>query len=159
MTDPRSRVEAALVAFTRTERRRALAGLVRATGSIGIAEDALQDAGVRALELWTRDGTPPDPAAWLVLTARRRAVDLLRREAARAVAVAERGDPAAALQEVEGLAGLDGYPAWSAARAELLRALGRPEEASSALRAARGLPTSDATARHLDGLLAGLERA
>lgn len=84
MTDSRDRAEAALVAFARTERRRVLAALVRATGSIGIAEDALQDAGVRALETWARVGVPPDPAAWLVLTARRRAVDLLRREAARA---------------------------------------------------------------------------
>lgn len=81
--DLRTRAEEELVAFARAERRRALAGLIRATGSIAIAEDALQDASIRALESWSRSGVPPEPAAWLVLTARRRAVDLFRREAAR----------------------------------------------------------------------------
>lgn len=83
VSDHRARAEAALVAFDRAERRRALAGLARTAGGLGVAEDALQDAAIRALEVWSRDGVPPEPAAWLVLTARRRAVDLLRREAAR----------------------------------------------------------------------------
>lgn len=60
-----------------------LATLVRTTGSWTLAEDAVQDAVVRALETWPRDGIPPQPRAWLTLTARHRAIDLLRREGAR----------------------------------------------------------------------------
>ena len=61
-----------------------LATLARQTGSLQLAEDAVQDAAVRALEIWTRDGVPPSPRGWLLLVARRRAVDVLRREAMRA---------------------------------------------------------------------------
>jgi RNA polymerase sigma factor (sigma-70 family) len=49
-----------------------------------VAQDAAQDAVVRALEAWPRDGVPDNPRAWLILTAKRRAVDLMRREARRA---------------------------------------------------------------------------
>ena len=62
-----------------------LATLVRVTGSVDLAEDAAQDAVVRALETWPRDGVPDNPRAWLLVTARRRAVDLIRREARRPV--------------------------------------------------------------------------
>lgn len=72
-----------------------LATLVRTTGSWTLAEDAVQDAIVRALQTWPRDGIPPEPRAWLTLTARRRAIDLIRREAAR------RG------KEAEAVAGLE----------------------------------------------------
>lgn len=61
-----------------------LATLVRTTGSWELAEDAVQDAVVRALETWPRDGVPAEPRAWLTLTARRRALDVLRRESSRA---------------------------------------------------------------------------
>jgi RNA polymerase sigma-70 factor (ECF subfamily) len=57
--------------------------LVRTTGSLQLAEDALADAVVRALELWPRDGIPAEPRAWLTVVARRRAVDLIRREGGR----------------------------------------------------------------------------
>jgi RNA polymerase sigma-70 factor (ECF subfamily) len=60
-----------------------LATLVRLTGDLQLAEDAVQDATVRALESWPRDGVPAEPRAWLTLTARRRAIDLIRREGAR----------------------------------------------------------------------------
>ena len=69
--------------LVRDEGRRVLATLLRTTGSWELAEDAVQDAVVRALETWPRDGVPPEPRAWLTLTARRRAVDMLRREAGR----------------------------------------------------------------------------
>jgi RNA polymerase sigma-70 factor (ECF subfamily) len=75
---------AALVALVRDEGRRVLATLVRTTGSLPLAEDAVQDAVLRALEVWPRTGVPEQPRAWLTLTARRRAIDLLRREARRA---------------------------------------------------------------------------
>ena len=61
-----------------------LATLVRLTGDLPLAEDAVQDAALRALETWPRDGVPEEPRAWLTLTARRRAIDVMRREAVRA---------------------------------------------------------------------------
>jgi RNA polymerase sigma-70 factor (ECF subfamily) len=60
-----------------------LATLTRWTGNLALSEDAVQDATVRALETWPRDGVPDSPVAWLRTVARRRAVDLIRREAAR----------------------------------------------------------------------------
>jgi RNA polymerase sigma-70 factor, ECF subfamily len=78
--DPR----ATLVRLVRDEGRRVLATLARLTGDLALAEDAVQDATIRALETWPRDGVPPEPRAWLTLTARRRAIDLIRRENARA---------------------------------------------------------------------------
>lgn len=86
---------AALARLVRTEGPRVLATLVRTTGSLQLAEDAVQDAVVRALVVWDRDGVPPEPRAWLTLTARRRAIDLLRREAQRS----GRESAAVALQE------------------------------------------------------------
>lgn len=74
---------AALARLVRDEGSRVLATLVRTTGSLELAEDAVQDAVVRALDVWPREGVPVEPRAWLTLTARRRAIDLLRRERVR----------------------------------------------------------------------------
>ncbi len=74
---------AALVRLVRDEGARVLATLVRTTGSLQLAEDAVQDAVMRALRRWPRDGVPPEPRAWLTVTARRRAIDLIRRESQR----------------------------------------------------------------------------
>jgi RNA polymerase sigma-70 factor (ECF subfamily) len=79
-TDP---AREALVGVVRDEGRRVLATLVRTVGDVGLAEDAVQDAVVRALQTWPRDGVPASARAWLTVVARRRAVDLLRREAGR----------------------------------------------------------------------------
>jgi RNA polymerase sigma-70 factor (ECF subfamily) len=57
----------------------AVATLVRAFGDITLAEDAVQDAFVVASKRWPREGVPPNPAGWIVTTARRRAIDNLRR--------------------------------------------------------------------------------
>ena len=57
-----------------------LATLVRTTGSLQLAEDAVQEAVLRALDTWPRDGIPAEPRAWLTVTARRRAIDMIRRE-------------------------------------------------------------------------------
>lgn len=73
----------ALIELIRSSGRDVLATLARVTGDLALAEDAVQDATVRALEVWPRDGVPPNPIAWLRLTARRRAIDLIRREAIR----------------------------------------------------------------------------
>jgi RNA polymerase sigma-70 factor (ECF subfamily) len=73
----------AVARLVREEGTRVLATLVRVTGSIDLAQDVTQDAVLRALETWPRDGVPDNPRAWLLLTAKRRAIDLLRREARR----------------------------------------------------------------------------
>jgi RNA polymerase sigma factor (sigma-70 family) len=75
--------------LVRADRPRVLATLIRVTGDIELAEDAVQDAVVRALERWPRDGVPDTPRAWLTVTAKRRAIDLVRREARRAGKEAE----------------------------------------------------------------------
>lgn len=59
----------------------AVATLVRRFGDITIAEDAVQDAFVVATARWPDDGVPPNPAGWIVTTARNRAIDRLRRSA------------------------------------------------------------------------------
>jgi RNA polymerase sigma-70 factor (ECF subfamily) len=75
--------DAALAALVRESGRDVLATLARQVGDLGLAEDAVQDAVVRALETWPRDGVPPNPTGWLRLTARRRAIDLLRQSHSR----------------------------------------------------------------------------
>jgi RNA polymerase sigma-70 factor, ECF subfamily len=67
----------------RAEYGRVVAGLVRRFGDIDLAEDALADALVTALERWPRDGVPPNPAAWLTRVAGNKAIDRLRREKVR----------------------------------------------------------------------------
>ncbi len=65
----------------REEWGRILAALVKSLGDIQLAEDCLQDAIARAMEFWPETGLPRSPAAWLITTARRRAIDTLRRDA------------------------------------------------------------------------------
>ena len=65
----------------RTEGARVLAGLIRRFGDFDLAEDALQDAFTRAIEVWPAQGLPSAPAAWLTTVAQRRAIDLIRRRA------------------------------------------------------------------------------
>ncbi len=76
--------DAALAETVRIEGTRILATLIRTVGSLHIAEDAVQEAALRALRDWPRTGVPDEPRAWLTVTARRVAIDLLRREGARA---------------------------------------------------------------------------
>jgi RNA polymerase sigma-70 factor, ECF subfamily len=64
----------------REEWGRAVAILIRVVGDFELAEDAVQDAFTTAVERWPRDGVPRNPAAWIVATARNRAIDRLRRE-------------------------------------------------------------------------------
>jgi len=67
----------------RQEYGRCVATLTRVLGDLSLAEDAVQDAFTTAVARWPADGVPPNPGAWIVVTARRRAVDRLRREATR----------------------------------------------------------------------------
>ncbi|WET78727.1 RNA polymerase sigma factor [Amycolatopsis sp. QT-25] len=62
---------------------RAVSVLVRVFGNIDIAEDAVQDAFAAAVDRWPSTGPPPSPAGWIITTARNKAVDRLRRDAAR----------------------------------------------------------------------------
>jgi RNA polymerase sigma-70 factor, ECF subfamily len=68
----------------REEYGRAVAVLTRVFGDIDTAEDAVQDAFAEAARRWPGAGLPPSPAGWIITTARNRAIDRLRREAARA---------------------------------------------------------------------------
>src|SRR3954451_11689305 len=67
----------------RAESGRAVATLVRLFGDIDIAEEAVQEAFVVALQRWPETGLPPSPAGWIITTARNRAIDRLRRESSR----------------------------------------------------------------------------
>jgi RNA polymerase sigma-70 factor (ECF subfamily) len=67
----------------REEYGSAVAVLARVFGDIDIAEDAVQDAFAEATRRWPSAGLPPSPAGWIITTARNRAIDRLRREAAR----------------------------------------------------------------------------
>jgi RNA polymerase sigma-70 factor, ECF subfamily len=69
----------------RAEYGRAVAVLTRFLGDLSLAEEAVQDAFATALERWPHEGIPPAPAGWIITTARRRAIDHLRREATRGV--------------------------------------------------------------------------
>src|SRR2546430_5119194 len=69
----------AIDAVWRIESARLIAGLVRIVRDVGVAEDLAQDALVIALERWPQTGIPNNPGAWLMTTAKHRAVDRLRR--------------------------------------------------------------------------------
>jgi RNA polymerase sigma-70 factor, ECF subfamily len=67
----------------RREYGRCVATLIRFLGDIDAAEEAVQDAFTVAVSRWPSDGVPPNPGAWIVTTARNRAIDRLRRESLR----------------------------------------------------------------------------
>jgi RNA polymerase sigma-70 factor (ECF subfamily) len=68
----------------RRESGRVVATLIRFCGDFDLAEDAVQDTFLYALRRWTADGIPPNPGGWITTTAKRRAIDLIRREVRRA---------------------------------------------------------------------------
>jgi RNA polymerase sigma factor (sigma-70 family) len=70
----------AIEAVWRIESARLVAGLARMVQDVGLAEDLAQDALVAALEKWPSDGVPDNPGAWLMATAKNRAIDRIRRE-------------------------------------------------------------------------------
>ena len=72
-----------LAETVRVEGARILATLIRTVGDVQIAEDAVQEATLAALGAWPVTGVPPQPRAWLTVTARRKAIDILRRERVR----------------------------------------------------------------------------
>jgi RNA polymerase sigma-70 factor, ECF subfamily len=129
-----------------------LATLIRQVGDIGLAEDALQDAFAAAVATWPRDGVPASPGAWITTTARRRAIDRLRRE--RGVAdrverlrvLAERDAAAAPEEREESAVGDD--------RLRLMftcchPALSRDAQAALTLRLLGGLTTAEVASAFL----------
>lgn len=79
---PQGRASGAAVEVERVyrdERAAIVAGLIRLCGDFSLAEDAVQDAFSKALEAWDEDGVPGNPAGWVATTARRLAIDQLRR--------------------------------------------------------------------------------
>ena len=78
-------------AVWRIESPKVVAGLARIVRDVGLAEDLAQDALVAALEQWPEAGVPANPGAWLMATAKHRAIDLLRRQSLFARKQAELG--------------------------------------------------------------------
>src|SRR3954469_4601146 len=64
------------------ESARVIASVARLVRDVGLAEDLAQDAFVAALETWPAEGVPPNPGGWLTTTAKRKAIDLMRRSSA-----------------------------------------------------------------------------
>ncbi len=91
--DPAATVERAF----REERAGVLATLIRHVGDFQLAEDAVQDAFAAAVATWPRDGVPANPGAWITVTARRRAIDRLRRDRS----IADRTDRLAQLARLD----------------------------------------------------------
>ncbi len=79
-------------AVYRSDSRRVLATLIRLLGDFDLAEEALHDAFIAAVEQWPRDGMPANPRAWLVSAGRFKAIDAIRRRARFDAALAELAD-------------------------------------------------------------------
>lgn len=96
---PGSDAHRVIDAIWRIESARLIAGLARMVRDVGVAEDLAQDALVAALERWPETGVPDNPGAWLMATAKNRAIDLLRRGKRLEIKHQELGHEAAARQE------------------------------------------------------------
>jgi len=131
----------------RHEYGRAVATLVRLLGDITLAEEAVQDAFVVAVERWPVDGVPPNPGGWIVTTARRRAIDRYRRESTRD----QRHAQAALLQATHEPAAPTGWGEEDAVPDDRLRllftcchpALATPAQVALTLRLLGGLETPE----------------
>src|SRR6266550_562277 len=103
MTEPgHEATRSAIEAVWRIESPRLIAGLARITGDVGAAEELAQDALVIALEQWPVQGVPGGPGAWLMATAKHRAIDLIRRRASYERKLQEIGRDAALRPENSG---------------------------------------------------------
>jgi RNA polymerase sigma factor (sigma-70 family) len=92
--------ERAIDAVWRIESAKIIAGVARMMRDVGVAEELAQDALVAALETWPRDGVPDNPAAWLMATAKNRALDRLRQRKLHAQKHEEYGRDLAIEQEI-----------------------------------------------------------
>lgn len=80
MADPTTDIQRAIDAVWRIESPKLIASLARMVRDVGLAEDLAQDALIAALERWPAEGIPANPGAWLITAAKRRGIDLLRRQ-------------------------------------------------------------------------------
>ena len=87
----------------REEQGRAVATLIRVTGDFDLAEEAVQDAFISALETWPQRGVPDNPGAWITTTARNRAIDRLRRRKRLVEKTEELGREAGVESELEAI--------------------------------------------------------
>jgi RNA polymerase sigma-70 factor (ECF subfamily) len=132
----------------RAEYGRAVAVLVRVLGSIDAAEDAVQDAFTQAVQRWPVTGPPPSPAGWIITTARRRAIDVARRESLRADKHGQAAMLAAGREPPEEMGPVPDD------RLRLIftcchPALGRPAQVALTLRLLGGLSTTEIAAAFL----------
>jgi RNA polymerase sigma factor (sigma-70 family) len=97
---PTSNTHRAIDAVWKIESAKLIASLARIVGDVGVAEDLAQDALVAALERWPESGVPDNPGAWLMATAKHRAIDLLRRRTLLERKHAELGHELEARQEL-----------------------------------------------------------
>ncbi len=138
-------------AIWRIESPRIVAGLARMVRDVGWAEDLAQDALVAAMETWPRTGVPDNPGAWLTTTAKRRAIDQMRRQATLAdrehlIARGLETDQAAHDEEAQRIATLE-----EDVGDDLLRlvftcchpSLGRPAQVALTLKLLGGLQTPE----------------
>jgi RNA polymerase sigma-70 factor (ECF subfamily) len=140
-------VHSAIERVFRTEHGKVIAALIGTLRDFDLAEEALQDAFTVALERWPRDGIPPNPAAWMVTTAKRKAIDSWRRERQRLDKYAALGQPGLTLEENE----VDDVPGDSALVDERLRliftcchpALALEAQVALTLRTLGGLSTAE----------------
>lgn len=131
----------------REESGRILALLIRAVGDFDLAEDALQEAFTVAIDRWPRYGIPDNPAAWITTTARRKAIDRIRREQT----LAGKRDQLKAEAALNALAGETGSSEVTELQDDRLRliftcchpALGRVAQVALTLRALGGLTTPE----------------
>jgi RNA polymerase sigma-70 factor, ECF subfamily len=139
-------LEQILSAIVRREHGKILAGLIRRCGRLDLAEEALQDAYVKAHDHWPHEGVPNNTAAWLTTVAKNRLIDLMRRDARSAE------DSAEILSMLEGESGQnDSEPSAVDVDDDLLRllftcchpALSQPASTALALRTLGGLSTRE----------------
>lgn len=132
----------ALAHVVRVEGARVVATLIRLTQDVQLAEDAVQEASLRALTDWPTHGIPEQPRAWLTVVARRCALDLIRRDG-------RRGDKEGEAMRLQRL--FDSEPADSDIPDDLLRlvftcchpALSLEAQVALALRTLCGLTTAE----------------
>lgn len=137
-----SATDDALVEVLRAEGPRVLATLARQLGDLTVAEDALSESTIAALDAWPRAGIPDTPRAWLTVVARRKALDMLRRESARSTkeTAAFRWGTLTVADQIEEV--IEAMESESALRDDMLRlvftcchpALGREAQVALALR-------------------------
>ncbi|WP_169949731.1 RNA polymerase sigma factor [Microbispora sp. H11081] len=138
-------VRRTIEAVWRIESARLVAFLARLVQDVGLAEEIAQDAFAIALEQWPRQGVPDNPGAWLTTTARRRAIDLIRREQVRDHKYARL---AAGLQEPDPRSGPENGGGTDAELLSLIfvachPVLSRESRAALALRLVGGLTTEE----------------